>query len=185
MWWLCVLLRVHFLGEVSGGAKGIAWGRPVTCKVELNLWRMSPISLGWQLFTEKTPVWLRYLFFFSPLHPFFLSIPFATLHEKKKPYFSTDMQTFLCLSALTKSFVWTEMSACRIKLPVPFCCCRRCGRIMGPLTVSDPIRYLSYFCIHGSLLDARSTRWVRMSGMQRLFFYKSGLNVNLPAIILY
>lgn len=53
----CVCVCV-FLGEVSGGAKGIASGRPVTCEVELNLWRMSPISLGWQLFTEKTPVWL-------------------------------------------------------------------------------------------------------------------------------
>ena len=117
---VCVCVCV-LLGEASGGAKGIASRRPVTCKVELNPWRMSPISLGWQLFTEKTPVWLRYCFFFLFFvffHPFFLSLPFKR-NKKKNRLLPTDVQTF-SLPALTKSFVWTGMSTRRIKLPVPF-----------------------------------------------------------------
>lgn len=126
----CASLPCVLLAGVSGGAKGIASGRPVTCKVHLNLWRTGPVPHGWQLFREKMLVWLRYAFFFF----FFTAAPFPSVDPlcysswETKPYFSTDVQTFLCLSALTKSFVWTEMSACGNKLPVSpvsFCCCRR------------------------------------------------------------
>lgn len=127
----CASLPCALLAGVSGGAKGIASGRPVTWKVHLNLC----VPHDWQLFREKTLVWLRYVFFLILFYFFYhcaLSFPsvdpLCYSSWETKPYSSTDMQTFLCLSALPKSFVWTEMSARGNKLPVSpvsFCCCRR------------------------------------------------------------
>lgn len=97
----CASLPCVLLAGVSGGAKGIASGRPVTCKVHLNLWRTGPVPHGWQLFREKMLVWLRYavfFLFFLPLRPFLLSIPFATLHEKQNlTFLLTCKLFFVCL----------------------------------------------------------------------------------------
>ena len=100
----CAALPCVLLAGVSGGAKGIASDRPVTCKVHLNLWRTSPLPHGWQLFREKMLVWLRYvfwvffLFFFLRLRPILPSIPFATLHEQQNPTFLLTCKLFfVCL----------------------------------------------------------------------------------------
>lgn len=65
----CAALLCVLLAGVSGGAKGIASGRPVTCKGAFE--RTRPVPHGWQLFTEKMLVWLRYVFFFSLFIYFF------------------------------------------------------------------------------------------------------------------